>query len=328
MRLQMLEMFRKQFRLGFQELRLVRSLRDVTILLDKTEYLVPRLLGRTFAHREVPPSLQLEPTNVCNANCICCSTRVSQRKKGYMPDPLFRSIIDQAAEIGVKRIHLYLHGEPLLHPQIIEMIRYTKAKKLAVHLTTNGMPLNPQKMIALLGTGLTIADHVMFSVLGNSAEVHEQIMPGVNHDRVVSNILNLVELRRRVRMSGPVVETIFYAMAENEHEQRAFHDFWRDKVDHDRAVGKISKFFANYHTSDNKQYLRRHTCSNIWERMTICWNGDVTLCCADVNGEYTFGNLQEKSISEVWTCSKMIEIKKLHQRKQFQRIPICAHCDM
>lgn len=129
-------------------------------------------------------------------------------------------------------------------------------------------------------------------------------------------------------MNGPVIETIFYALPENEHEQRAFHDFWLGKVDHVRVVGKVSKLFANYHTSGNKQYVRQHTCLNIWERMTIYWNGDVTLCCVDVDQEYTFGNLPEKSIAELWRCPKMVEIRKLHQRKEFERIPICAHCDM
>lgn len=321
-------MFIERLRFGLEELKLIRSLKDVRILLEKFGYLLPRLLSYSFVHSDVPPSLQLEPTNICNASCICCSTRNSQRKKGFMSVQLFRSIIDQAAEIGVKRIHLYLHGEPLLHPQIAEMIRYIKEKKLVVHLTTNGMHLDPKKITTLLGTGLTMADHLMFSVLGNSAEVHEQVMPGVNHKRVVNNIFNLVELRQGKKMNGPIVETIFYTMPENEHEQRAFLDFWLGKVDHVRVVGKISNFFAKYHTSDNKQYSRQHTCSNLWERMTIYWNGDVTICCADVNGEYTLGNLQNKSIRELWTCPKMNEIKKIHQQKEFQRIPICDHCDM
>lgn len=318
----------RQLRSGFREVRLARSARDVGLLLDKLAYAAPRVLNRAFSPEAAPPSLQLEPTNVCNAKCICCSAGKSRRKKGFIPVEFFRSTIDQAADIGVKRIHLFLHGEPLLHPKIVEMIAHIKAKGLSLRLTTNGMPLDPEKSRALLGTGLTLADHFVFSVLGHSAAVHEAVMPGVDHERVLSNILDLAEQRRRQRMNGPVIETVFYTMPENVHERKAFRDFWDETVDHARVVGKVSRLFADYHTSGNDQYVRTRTCLNIWERLTIYWNGDATLCCVDVDGDHVLGNVGEKSIAELWRSPKLLEIRRLHRQRHFDRIPICAHCDM
>ena len=80
---------------------------------------------------------------------------------------LFQRIIDEAARVGVKRVHLYLHGEPLLHPQIVDMISYIKSRNLVVHLTTNGMLLDKEKAEAILRSGVNGADHFRISVLGS-----------------------------------------------------------------------------------------------------------------------------------------------------------------
>ncbi|GAI91258.1 unnamed protein product, partial [marine sediment metagenome] len=85
----------------------------------------------------------------------------------------FKRIIDDASQIGVKTIHLYLHGESLLHPQLVEMISYIKSKNLEFNLTTNGMLLNKEKIELILHSGVSSADHIVFSILGYSKEVHE-----------------------------------------------------------------------------------------------------------------------------------------------------------
>ncbi|MBY8999028.1 MAG: SPASM domain-containing protein [Candidatus Thorarchaeota archaeon] len=62
--------------------------------------------------------------------------------------------------------------------------------------------------------------------------------------------------------------------------------------------------------------------------MTIGWNGDVILCCNDVDGEFILGNLSDQSISEIWNSKRLLAIKRIHKQKQFERIPICHTCDM
>lgn len=245
-----------------------------------------------------------------------------------MEIPLFMKIVDDAAQIGVKRIRLFLHGEPFLHPKIIEMIRYAKAKDLAVHLTTNGMPLTKPRLEALLRSGVDSADHITFSVLGYSKQVHEAVMKGASHDKVVKNIFDLLELRRDLRINGPVIETIFYATPENEREEKEFLKYWRDTVDHVRLGGRISQSFSGYKKDAQTVAPRRQTCPNLWERMTIFWNGDVTLCCQDVDGQWLFGNLKVLSIKDIWNCDQLQAIRQIHRGRQFHNFRFCLECDM
>lgn len=67
-------------------------------------------------------------------------------------------------------MRLFLHGEPLLPPQIVNMMSYAKSKDLSLHLTTNGMLLDQDKTEVILRSGINWADHITFSILGDSRE--------------------------------------------------------------------------------------------------------------------------------------------------------------
>jgi radical SAM protein with 4Fe4S-binding SPASM domain len=315
------------FRLVVEELKLVRSLQDLSNLYEKAAYTFPRT-GKVLRRSEqTPPSLQIEPTNVCNVRCICCSTSTSARNKGFMDFGLFTKIIDDAAQVGVQRIHLYLHGEPTLHNRIVEMVRYAKLQRLAVHLTTNGMLFTPEMADGLLRAGVSNADHVTFSILGRSPQVHETIMRGVDSDKVRSNLVKFLELRAERRVNGPVIETLFHTMPQNAHELDQFIEDWQGVVDHVRLGGVISDSFAGYKGSA-AEVSRDKPCKLVFERMPVFWNGDVTVCCMDVDGDYVVGNLTERSVTELWQSRPMAAMRALHRNGKFRDNPFCANCDL
>lgn len=314
---------------GLQELKFLRSVNDLRILYEKIAYLLFRKVGMSqrFDGR-APYSLQIEPTNYCNVNCICCPSLRSSRSRGFMDFELFRQVIDEASQMGVKRIRLFLHGEPMLHPRIIDMIRHLKSRQLAINLTTNGMRLNRSKIEEILHSGVNSADHITFSILGSSKETFERIMQRANYYTVTQNIHDFLQLRKEYKVNGPVIETIFYSMPENENEEQEYLEHWGRKVDHARLGGKISESFAGYGEKLERIAPRRQTCSNIWDRLTIYWNGEVPLCNEDVNGERILGNVNQRSLQEIWNCEELRLTKQAHVEKRFQDLPLCSRCDM
>ena len=321
-------MNRQWLRLGFEELRLAQSVGDLRFLADKAAYGFSRATGILARHTNAPHSLQLEPTNCCNLDCIYCSRARSSRARGYIDFDLFRRIIDDASEVGVKKIRLYLHGEPMLHPRIVDMVEYIKRAGLAVHLVTNGTLFTRDRSEAILSSGVTFADRVIFSILGLSRQVHEKVMRGIDHEEVLENLFALLELRAKRRLNGPVVETIFYTVPENEREKEEFFEYWRDVVDHVQVVPRVSRQFAEFKDGKGDHGLaRRKTCVYLWDRMTVFWNGDVAMCIADLDGAHRLGNLREQSICEVWNCARARSIKEAHKRRQFEQTPLCGQCD-
>ena len=59
-------------RFGLEELKFIRSPKDLKILYDqKLPFMTSKLTGNAAKNARVPPSLQIEPTNRCNLRCIC-----------------------------------------------------------------------------------------------------------------------------------------------------------------------------------------------------------------------------------------------------------------
>jgi len=70
-----------------------------------------------------PIILQAELTNDCNLNCKICMRRYLDREIGYMSFENFKKLpLNKFKEIA-----FHGWGEPLLHPQLFDMIRFAKS---------------------------------------------------------------------------------------------------------------------------------------------------------------------------------------------------------
>jgi hypothetical protein len=85
-------------------------------------------LANRLTRRPVPSfprTIQIQTFTGCNADCIFCPYGESYetQPKGKMPPELFRRIIDEAAEHGVRRISPCLMNEPLMDRDLFEKVR-------------------------------------------------------------------------------------------------------------------------------------------------------------------------------------------------------------
>ncbi len=312
---------------GFRELKAVRSLNDLRALLyNRLPFLIPRITGNPMVKRAAPLVLQIEPTNHCNLECVCCARKQMHRQKGFMELDLYERIIDDAANSKVRLIHLYLHGEPMLHPRIIDMVRYTKKRGLSLTVATNGMAFDTEVIEEMLRAGVSWPDRLIFSMLGHSKKLHEKMMKGVKHERVVANLRELLKIKNANGSHGPIVELHYCVTPANEHEASQCASQWKKTVDH-VLVNTMSKQFSRFGTDSLKTMQRNTTCKYIWERLTVLWNGDVTPCMADIDGSQILGNMQEDSIARIWNSQQLNELRQAHRNRAFSSLPLCSRCD-
>jgi hypothetical protein len=59
--------------------------------------------------------------------------------------------------------------------------------------------------------------------------------------------------------------------------------------------------------------------------MGILWNGDVTFCCDDYNGELVVGNVKEKSLLEIYEGKEFKKIRYEMERGILSR-KRCQNC--
>jgi MoaA/NifB/PqqE/SkfB family radical SAM enzyme len=111
-------------------------------------------------------------------------------------------------------VHLGGYGEPLFHPDLIEMVRQAKEIGARVEITTNGTLLNADLASALLELDL---DRLVVSIDGASPETYGDIRQNGSLAHVVENMRTLfrIKLRRRGRHANPQVGIAFVAMKRN-----------------------------------------------------------------------------------------------------------------
>ena len=91
-----------------------------------------------------------------------CEHSIMKREKKLIDLNLAKKIIKECSILGVKRIVLSRLGEPLLHPNLKEIIKFTKSNKIRnVSMVCNAMLLNDEKCKELIESGL---DLISFSV--------------------------------------------------------------------------------------------------------------------------------------------------------------------
>jgi MoaA/NifB/PqqE/SkfB family radical SAM enzyme len=114
-----------------------------------------------------------------------------------------KKIIDDFAAIGTAGIG-FTGGEPLIRPDMLDIIRYTKKKGLVTHMSSNGViTANKEICKAVIASGL---DAIGFSLDGLDAKTHDKIR-GVSgtYDKVIQSIKNFVELRKEMKKDIKII---------------------------------------------------------------------------------------------------------------------------
>ena len=93
-----------------------------------------------------PFHVQIDLTNDCNNQCIACwcnSPLLKERrlsgdeKKRRLPFEMVKELLDDLRQLGTKEIYYSGGGEPFMHPQIMEILEYTKKKGFVCYVNTN-----------------------------------------------------------------------------------------------------------------------------------------------------------------------------------------------
>lgn len=132
-------------------------------------------------------------TEGCNLACRHCWIVAKDQSKGYnsyLDLELFHSILEQAIRLGLYSVKL-TGGEPLLHPQIIEILDLICKENLRVVVETNGILCTSeiiQKIAACKDPFVSV------SLDGANAKTHEQVRGREgSFEAAVQAIRNLVK---------------------------------------------------------------------------------------------------------------------------------------
>jgi len=289
---------------------------------------------------EKPPrEIMIEVTNACNLKCPVCPTHFAmQRQRGFMDFELYKSIIGEFKNKSEKpKITMIFAGEPLLHPKVDEFIEYAAENGHKTLISTNATLLSKDLSKRLIRAGL---DCIHVCLDGFTKESHEAYRIGSDFETVKKNIEDLISAKKELNNKKPfvVVQTLLTSFSENELNEMVK---WAKDIGAD-AINLKTLSMGSHTTEEmkkqynyllpNKKELRRKTsqinktlCSWPLKNILVYWNGDLGLCCVDVNGEIKLGNIKNKGFLKTFLSDEVITKRKLGFQKKFD---LCKRCSI
>lgn len=284
-----------------------------------------------------PTAVMIEPTNICNLKCPLCPSGngTLKRPKGYMSFNLFRKIIDEVKNYATMII-LWNQGEPYLNPEINQMVKYATDAGLFTLTSTNlNADMDADEIVK---SGI---DSMIVSVDGATQETYNQYRVNGNLDKVITNVKNIVEAKKRLKSATPIIRWQFLVMKHNEHEIEKIKQMAKE-LDVDQLSFKTIQIYTKDDIKflpDNPKYRRyklsgeefeikfkmENKCRRMWQQPVVNWNGDVAICCYDKDIEFPVGNVKEQSLLSIWQGKAFQNMRNavLKNRKAFE---ICRNC--
>ncbi len=316
--------------------------------------------------KSYPYSLVLDPTNICNLKCPLCPTwqDLVSRPKGRMNLMTFKSLLN---EIGpyLFTANLCNWGEPLLNPDLPEMIEYAKTFNMIIGLSTNLNYLPVEKAKYLAESGIDI---IVISLDGASGESYSKYRVGGDFDIVIRNVKTLLSLKKSNR-PFPLLIWQFLVNRYNENEIDAARSmaeklglqFFASPIR--THMGKELLYPLYERVKAVKEWLpknpvynryayeittgtktRQKTCKWLWNTAVANWDGSLSPCCGVFEKSwdftaYTYRAGVGKSFHHAWNSEryqlarKMIhtyeknprDLKPLLQETEQQQL-ICTKC--
>jgi hypothetical protein len=274
--------------------------------------------GRTVV-RSYPVSMSLESVNACNLRCPGCFTGAGAvgRSRGKIPLPLYRKILK---EVGPYLLNLELHnwGEPLLHPDLPQMIGEAHEIGCATTVSTNlSLALPDERLDALVRSGLST---LVVSIDGASQETYERYRKRGRLDLVLDTCRRIADAKRLAGGAGPDVVWSFHAFEYNLHEIPAARALARDRgmrfsVEKGWTIGE--EWTGEGAVMFSRSF--QHRCWFLWEHATINNDGGVAICAASFFDEDDVGRMggesEAQSFFSIWNGEHLQDARGLFESR-------------
>ena len=176
----------------------------------------------------LPGVVSIEVTNHCEGNCRLCPIGQGRSRGhiGLMPLERFKNIIEQIK--GYTRIvNLYKWGDPLLHPDIYEMILHVAGNDIRATISSTLRNWHKEDAEQLITSGLS---NLVVSLHGLSERAYREYQPlkgrfDMTFSEALEKIRALIATKERLGREFPDIILQLAVTRKNEHEAKMLPEF-------------------------------------------------------------------------------------------------------
>jgi MoaA/NifB/PqqE/SkfB family radical SAM enzyme len=247
---------------------------------------------------QLPIAAHLYVTDQCNLDCFYCT-----EYDNSVPHPSLDDVkmwIQKIKDLGCIRIGIQ-GGEPLLHPDIEEIVRFCKSLKLRTSMSTNGFKLTEPLIRAFEDAGL---DALQISV--------DRMTPIPSTRKSLKTIIPKIELLKRSKLNFNITGVLFKQTL-GEAKKVLEYGLANDITVHARAVhagpnghydvetGELDDIRAliDFQIGQKRQGKRIHTTESLFDYQKSLLNGEQMDWTCVAGYKYFFVSAKGK----FWLCS-------------------------
>lgn len=240
----------------------------------------------------------IEITNVCNLRCdFCPGTR---REARFLSPAELRLL---AGKLRGHTSYLYFHvmGEPLLHPELGELLGIAAEEGFRACLTTNGTLLEEKTDLLLAAPALHKLSVSLHSAEGNGLEKLGDYLAGVWESALTLSgagvicALRLWNIGGAEERNGEIYAFLREKLGVHPLElPRPRQGSWR--LGERLYLERAEKF--DWPDLDAPETGTRF-CLGLRDQAAVLCDGTVVPCCLDHEGDVPLGNLLEQELEEI-----------------------------
>ncbi len=113
-----------------------------------------------------------EVTSACNLSCIHCHAEENDSEENDLTTEEAKKFIDELRKVKEFRVLVYTGGEPLVRPDIFELLKYSQKAGFINVIATNGTLITDEVAVKLKEAGTA---GIAVSLDGSKKEVHDKV---------------------------------------------------------------------------------------------------------------------------------------------------------
>jgi radical SAM protein with 4Fe4S-binding SPASM domain len=256
-----------------------------------------------------------------------------------LSNELYKKTIDEL-ESTLLYLLFYFQGEPYLHPEFLDLVKYSTKKGIYTATSTNAHYLNNENARKTVESGL---DRLIISIDGTTQETYESYRIGGNLDKVIAGAKEIVKWKKQLKSNTPHVIFQFLVVKPNEHQLDDVRNLAKS-VGVDDVLFKTAQIYdfengsplipvqekySRYTAKEDGTYSIKNKlldhCWKMWHSCVVTWDGQVVPCCFDKDAHHVMGNLSNSSFSSMWSGPEYQSFRQKLIRSR-SNIEMCQNC--
>lgn len=270
-------------------------------------------------------TIDLELSRRCNLRCIYCYSNGGEALEQELSFGEICGLIDQAIDLGIKRVSIVGGGEPLIYPDFFRIAGYLKEKGMPTVVFTNGTAITEEVAVRLSEFELAVV--VKLNSFDN--EIQDYLAGGIKGTlkKIIQGIQNLLDagytenglhlgietvvcrqnikelpiiwLWARKRKIIPYFETLTPQGRARSHDLEVPAKEIRELFE---TLSEIDRKYFGYNW-EPKPPIAALTCNRCYYSCLVTSNGNVTPCAGV---DITVGNIRNESLLSILKNSSLM----------------------